>query len=33
MFVDPGDVPGPRLTKGAGVILPAFLLSDLYRDL
>jgi 8-oxo-dGTP diphosphatase len=33
VFVDPGDVPGLRLTKGAGVILPAFLLSDLYWEL
>ncbi len=33
VFVDPGTVPGLRLTKGAAVILPAFLLSDLYRDL
>ena len=33
VFVDPGDVPGLSLTKGAGVILPAFLLSELYRDL
>jgi 8-oxo-dGTP diphosphatase len=33
VFVDPGTVPGLPLTKGAGVILPAFLLSDLYRDL
>jgi ADP-ribose pyrophosphatase YjhB (NUDIX family) len=33
VFVDPGTVPGLPLTKGAGVILPAFLLSDLYGDL
>ena len=33
VFVDPGDVPALSLTKGAGVILPAFLLSDLYQDL
>jgi ADP-ribose pyrophosphatase YjhB (NUDIX family) len=33
VFVDPEGVPGLPLTKGAGVILPAFLLSDLYRDL
>ena len=31
VFVDPGEVTGLRLTKGAGVILPAFLLSDVYR--
>ena len=31
VFVDPGEVAGLRLTKGAGVILPAFLLSDVYR--
>jgi 8-oxo-dGTP pyrophosphatase MutT (NUDIX family) len=33
VFVDPDMVPELRLTKGARVILPAFLLSDLYRDL
>ena len=33
VFVDPGTVSGLPLTKGASVILPAFLLSDLYRDL
>jgi DNA-directed RNA polymerase specialized sigma24 family protein len=33
VFVDPGTVSGLPLTTGAGVILPAFLLSDLYRDL
>lgn len=33
VFVDPGDVPRLRLTRGAEKILPAFLRSDLYRDL
>src|SRR5829696_5662151 len=33
VFVDPGEVTGLRLTKGAGVILPAFLLSDVYKTL
>ena len=33
MFVDPAEVTGLPLTKAAGVILPAFLLSDVYRDL
>jgi 8-oxo-dGTP diphosphatase len=33
VFVDPADVPRLALTKGAGVILPAFLGSDLYRRL
>ena len=33
VFVDPGEITGLRLTKGAGVILPAFLLSDVYRDM
>ena len=33
VFVDPGEVAGLRLTKGAGVILPAFLLSDVYQDM
>ncbi len=33
VFVDPVEATALPLTKGAGVILPAFLLSDLYRDL
>jgi len=33
VFVDPGRVTALPLTKGAGVILPAFLLSDVYQDL
>ena len=33
VFVDPADVPRLPLTKGAGVILPEFLASDLYRSL
>ncbi len=33
VFVDPRAVPGLPLTKGAEVILPAFLTSDLYVDL
>ena len=31
VFVDPDEVTSLRLTKGAGVILPAFLLSDVYQ--
>ena len=33
VFVDPVEATALPLTKGASVILPAFLLSDLYRDL
>ena len=33
VFVDPDEVTGLPLTKGAGVILPAFLLSEVYKDM
>ena len=33
VFVDPAEVGGLPLTMAAGVILPAFLLSDLYKDM
>ena len=33
VFVDPVEATALPLTKGAAVILPAFLLSDLYQDL